>query len=86
MSIIPPRSFLFALHLDCSLNSSVDKNIKSSLYICEFVFHFSLWFKLSIFFSLILFSVEMHKRKGKKLKGKEFNVERQFFKDVIWIF
>ena len=52
-----PRSFLFGLHLNWSLNTSVDKKIKCNFYICEFMFNFSLWFKFSIFFSLVLFSL-----------------------------
>ena len=41
---------------------------------------------IQIFFRLVLLSVEMHKRKGKKLTRKNLNVDRQFFKDVIRIF
>ena len=78
-------SFLFALHLDWSFNTSVDKKIKCSFYICEIVFYFSLWLKLSIFFSLVLFSLEMHNKSGKKLIGKNLNVNRQFFKDVLCV-
>ena len=87
MSIIylSPCSFLFALHLDWSFNTSVDKKIKCSFYICKIVFHFSLWLKLSIFFSLVIFSVEMHNRSRKKLTGKKLNVDRQFFKDVLCV-
>ena len=80
-----PMFVLFALHLDWSLNPSVDKKIKCSFYICEIVFYFSLWLKLSIFFSLVLFSLEMHNRSGKELIGKKLNVDRQFFKDVLCI-
>ena len=84
MSIIYlfPCSLLFALHLDWSLNTSVDKKIKRSFCICEIVFYFSLWLKLSIFFSLVLFSLEMRNRSGKKLMRKILNVNRQFFKDL----
>ena len=86
MSIIylSPCSLLFALHLDWSLNTSVDKKIKRSFCICEIVFYFSLWLKLSIFFSLVLFSLELHNRSGKKLIGN-LNVNRQFFKDVLCV-
>ena len=86
MSIIyvTPCSFLLALHLDWFLNTSVDKKIKFSFYICEIVFYFSLWLKLSIFFSLVLFSLELHNRSGKKLIGN-LNVNRQFFKDVLCV-
>ena len=31
-----------------------------------------------IFFGLVLLSVEMHKRREKKLTGKNLNVDRQF--------
>ena len=80
-----PCSFLFPVHLDWSLKKSVDKKVKCSFYICEFVFHFSLWFKLSILFSLVLFSLEMYNRNGIKLIGKKINVDRQFFKDVLCV-
>ena len=72
-----PMFVLFALHLDWSLNPSVDKKIKCSFYICEIVFYFSLWLKLSIFFSLILFFLEMLNRSWKKLIGKKLNVDRK---------
>ena len=86
MSIIYlfPCSLLFALHLDWSLNTSVDKKIVFSFYICEIVFHFSLLVKLKIFFSLVLFSLDIH-HCGKKLTGKKLNVDRQFFKDVLFV-
>ena len=44
MSIIYPSLclFLFAVHLEWSLNTRVDKKIKCRVYICEIVFHFSL--------------------------------------------
>ena len=42
------------------------------------MFHFSLWFKLSVFFSLVLFSVGIQKRRGKKPTGKILNVESTF--------
>ena len=41
---------------------------------------------VQIFFSLVLVPVEMNKRKVKKLTGKNLNVDRKFFKDVIGIF
>ena len=80
-----PMFVLFALHLDLSLNPSVDKKIKCSFYICKIVFWFSLLLKLSIFFSLVLFFLEMHNRSWKKLAGKKLNVDRQFFKDILWV-
>ena len=61
-----PCSFMFALHLDWSLNASVNEKIKCSLYIFELVFHFGLWLKLNIFFSLVLFFLEIHNRSVKK--------------------
>ena len=77
MSIIYllPCSLLFVLHLDWSLITSVDKKISFSFYICEIVFHFSLLVKLKIFFSLVLFSLDIH-HCGKKLTGKKLNVDR----------
>ena len=69
-----PCSFLFALHLDWSLNTSVDKKIKCSLYISELVFHVRLWLEFSIFFSLVPFSLEMEHRSGKKQTGKKLSV------------
>ena len=87
MSIIylSPCSFLFALHLDWSFNTSVDKKIKCSFYICKIVFHFSLWLKLSTFFSMALNFLEMHNRCGKKLTGKKLNVDRKFFKGELCV-
>ena len=77
MSIIylSPCSLLFALHLDWSLNASVDKKIIFSFYICEIVFHISLWLKLSIFFSLVLFSIERLNRSRKKLTRKKIKCQ-----------
>ena len=82
---LSPCSFLFALHLDWFLNTKFDKKIKWSFYICKIVFYISLLLKLSIFFSLVLFSLEMHKRSVKKLTGKKLYVDRWFFKDVLWV-
>ena len=82
---LSPCSFLFALHLDWSFNTSVDKKIKCSFYIRKIVFHSSLWLKLSIFSGLVLFFLEMHKRCGKKLTRKNINVNRQFFKYVLCV-
>ena len=78
-------SFLFALHLAWSLNTSVDKKIKCNFYIWECVFHFGLWFKLSIFFSLVLFSLEMYTRSGEKITRKKENVDRLLFKDTLCV-
>ena len=44
------------------------------------VFHFSLCFKLSIFFRLVYFLWKFIKEERKKLIGKKMNVDRQFFK------
>ena len=49
---------------------------KCRFFICEIVFHFSLWLKSSIFFSLVLFSFEMHNRSRKKLSRKKLNFDR----------
>ena len=62
-----------------------DKKIKWSFYICEIVFHSSLWLKLSISSALVLFSLEMHNGSENKLTGKKLNVGRQFFKDVPYV-
>ena len=86
-SIIPsPYSLLFVFHLDRSLNLSTDKTIKYNLHICELVFHFSLRSKLNIFFSLVPFSLEMYRSRGKEITEKRLNVNRQFSKDLIWMF
>ena len=79
-----PCSFLFVLHLDCPLNTSVHKKIECSLYVWEHVFHF-IWSDVQIkfFFSFVLLFVEMHKRRGKKLTRIKMNIDRQFFKYVI---
>ena len=45
--------------------------------------YFSLWFKLSSFFSLDLFSLEIHNKSGEKLTGRKLNVHRQFLSDVL---
>ena len=49
-----PCLFLFALNLHWFLSTSVDKKLNA---VCIFG-NFSLWFKLSIFFSLVLVSLE----------------------------
>ena len=57
-----PYSFLFALHLEWSLKTSVDKKSNAVCIfenLCSILV--SMWFKLSIFFSLISFSVKIHK-------------------------
>ena len=82
---LSPCSFLFALHLDWSFNTSVDKKMKCIFCICEIVFHFNLWLKVSIFFTWVLFFLEMHNRCVKKLTGKKLNVDRQFFKDELCV-
>ena len=87
MSIIylSPCSFLFAFHLDWSLNTRIDKKSNEVFIFCEIVFHFNLWLKLSIFFILVLFSLEMHNRSWIKLTEKKLNVDRQFFEDVLCV-
>ena len=85
MVYLPPCSFLLALHLDWFLNTSVDKKIKCSFYICEIVFYFILWLKLSIFFSFGSIFPWNLQWKREKLIGKKLNVNRQFFKDVLCV-
>ena len=53
------------------------------MYICKLVFHFSLWFKF--FAAWFYFLLKCTKERGKKLTGKNLNVDRQFFKDVFCI-
>ena len=72
--------FICSPFLLVSYRNGEKKKIKCSFSSCEFVFHFSLWLKLSIFFRLVLFSLKMYNRSGKKLIGKNC---RQFFKDVL---
>ena len=86
MSIIPsPYSFLFALHLEWSLNISTGKKSNA---ICIFVnlcsTLFSLWFKFSS--AWFYFLSKCTKERGKKLTRKNLNVDRQSFKNVICIF
>ena len=82
MSIIPsPYSFFFVLLLEWSLNLSNDKKQNA---ICIFVnlcsALFSLWFKFSS--AWFYFLSKSTREEGKKLTGKNLNVNRQFFKDV----
>ena len=70
---LSPCSFLFALHLDWSLNTSVDKKIECSFYICEIVFHFGFIFSWNA------------QKKREKANRKKLNVDRQFFKDVLCV-
>ena len=86
MSIIylSPRSFLFALYLDWSLNTRVDKK-SNAVFIFAKLCSTLVWHKLSIIWSLVLFSLEMHNRSRKKLTGKKLNVDRQFFKDALCV-
>ena len=79
MSMIPFPCLLFlALHQEWSLNTSADKRSNA---VCIFA---NLWFKLSIFHGLVLFSVGIYKRRRKKLTGKKINIDRQFFKSVFF--
>ena len=50
---------------------SAGKKIKYSLYISGFVLHLSLWLKIISFFSLVLFSTGIHKRREKILALKK---------------
>ena len=84
MSIIPsPCSFFFALHLQWSINLSTDKKSNA---VCIFAnlcsTLFSLWFK----FSSAWFYFLSKCTKKRTRTGEYLNVDRQFFKDVIYIF
>ena len=79
-----PCSFLFVLHFYWSLIEMAKKKIKCSFYSCEFVFHFSLWLKLSIFFRLVLFPLKMYNRSGKKLTGKNIIVDSSSKMYSLW--
>ena len=81
MSIIPsPCSFLYAFHLQWSLNISTDKKSNA---VCTFAnlcsTLFSLWFKFSLVWFYFL-------SKCTKEKEKNWNVDTQFFKAVTDIF
>ena len=68
-----PCLFLFALHLEWPLNTSIDKKSNAIfIFANKLVFPSSLWFK--------------YLQLGKKLTCKKLNVDRQFFKNVICIF
>ena len=61
--------------------------IKNQVQFAYFlVFYLSLWFKLSIFISFVLFSERIHKERREQLAWKKINVNRQIFKDLICIF
>ena len=88
MSVIPIAMFVFvcyrkANHLNLSLKTVVDKKSNA---VCIFTNLCFTLFKLNIIFSLVLFSVKIHKRRGKRLTSEKLNVNRQFFKYVICIF
>ena len=86
MSIIPsPCSIFFALRLKWCLHLSTDQKSNA---ICIFANLCSTLFSLSFkfFFSLVLLSVKMHKKRGENLTVKNLHVGRQFFKDVSHIF
>ena len=73
------RSNPLAFHLEWSFNTSVDKKSSGVWIFFELVFHFNPWFKLIIFFSLVLFSVGILKWTGEKLTDKVLNIDRQIF-------
>ena len=84
MSGIPsPYSFFFTLHTEWSLHLSTDKKSNT---ICIFAnlcsTLFSLWFK----FSSAWFYFLSKCTKKRTRTGEYLNVDRQFFKDVIYIF
>ena len=85
MSIIPsPCSFFFALHLEWSLNLSTDKNQMQFVYLRTCV---PLYLVCGSDFLQVGSTFCRNAQKtGQKLTGKNFNVDRQFFKDVIRIF
>ena len=86
MSIIYlfPCSFLFALHLDWFLNTRVDKK-SNAVFIFPKLCSTLVCGGSSIFFNLVLFSLEMHNSSRKKLTRKKLNVDRQFSKDVLCV-
>ena len=80
--MIPIAMFVFvcyrkANHLNLSLKTVVDKKSNA---VCIFTNLCFTLFKLNIIFSLVLFSVKIHKRRGKRLTSEKLNVNRQFFK------
>ena len=80
-----PRLFLFALYLEWSLNTIVDKKSNAVCIFANICSNLVCGSSLCIFFSLILYFVKIYKRRGKRLNWEK-NVGRQFFKYVIWIF
>ena len=79
-------SFLLAFHLEWSFNTNVDKKSRPVFHIFKLVLCFSFVVQIKYFFSLVLISVGIHKRREEKLTRKKLNLDRQIFKDVIWIF
>ena len=79
-----PCSFFCLLRLEWSLNLSTDKKSNA---ICIFAnlcsTLFSLWFKFS---SAWFYCLSKCTKRRQKLIGKNLNVDRQFFEDVISIF
>ena len=67
-------------------NSEWSRNtkIKRSLYICELLFHFSLWFQFaSVWF---YFLSKCTKERGKELTGQNLDVDTQLFEDAFCLF
>ena len=58
--------------------------IKCNFYICKLVFYFIVWFKFSSAWFYLQWKCT--KEREKKLTGKNLNVHRQLFKNVICIF
>ena len=86
MRIIPsPCLFFFALHLEWFLNSSTDKKSSVICIIAKLPSTlFSLWFKFLLAWSYFL--LKRTQKRGQKVAGKNLNVYRQFFKDIIRVF
>ena len=81
----PLPIFVFALHLEWTLNLSTDKKSNAIFILANLCSTlFSLWFKFSL--AWFYFLSKCAKRRGQKLTGKNLNVDRQFFKDIIGIF
>ena len=83
-TVSPPHIrclFFFALHLEWSININTDKRSNAIANLCSTLF--SLWSK---FYRLGPNFCQNAQKSRQKLTGKNFNVDRQFFKDVIRIF
>ena len=80
-----PCSFFFALNLEWCPNLSTDKKsnaIRIFASLCSTLI--SLWFKFSS--AWFYFLSKCTRKRGQKLTGKDLDVDRYFFKDLIHIF